>query len=197
MPRASDTGNVKKICGCGRAKWSGCAHPWYVDYKAPKDHPRRRGARYRKNLIVASGRTPSNLREAQDEGRRAITAWLDGRDPLDLQPSDRPTLSQVLEEYTTRAHAPANDARQVAPLTTTKVHGRPFGEWRLEEITREAIEAFRGQRPTVAGNRNLALLRALFNWAVVGGLVPASPFKVGTVSVVKLAREEFRVAEQH
>ena len=31
------------------------------------------------------------------------------------------------------------------------------------------------QRPTVAGNRNLALLRAMFNWAVVGGLVAAVP----------------------
>src|SRR5262249_55235413 len=33
---------------------------------------------------------------------------------------------------------------------------------------------------------------ALFNWAVVDGLVSSSPFKVGTVSVVKLAREESR-----
>ena len=38
---------------------------------------------------------------------------------------------------------------------------------------------FRRQRPTVAGNRDLALLRAMFNWAVLGGLVPATPFKVG------------------
>ena len=82
----SDTGNVKKLCACGRAKWSGCAHPWYVDYKAPKDHPRRGisekhpdGERYRKNLDMASGRRSANIREAQDEARRAITAWLDGR----------------------------------------------------------------------------------------------------------------------
>jgi hypothetical protein len=23
MPKQSETGNVKKLCGCGRAKWSG------------------------------------------------------------------------------------------------------------------------------------------------------------------------------
>jgi integrase len=44
----------------------------------------------------------------------------------------------------------------------------------------------------IAGNRNLALLRALFNWAVLGELVPATPFKVGTVAAVKLVSEEAR-----
>ena len=141
---------------------------------------------------MAAGKRANNIREARDEARRAITVWLDGRDPLDLQPSDRPTLAQALDQYVKRAHAPTNDGRQVKPITGTKVQGRPFGEWRLAEMTREALEAFRAQRPTVAGNRNLALLRALFNYAVVAGLVPASPFKVGTVSVVKLSREESR-----
>src|SRR6185503_7560059 len=102
MPRHSDTGNVKKLCGCGRTKWSGCAHPWYVDFKAPKDHPRRPNQRYRKNLALAAGKKPANFREAQDEARRAITAWLDRRDPLDLQPNDRPTLTTVLTIFTER-----------------------------------------------------------------------------------------------
>ncbi len=86
MPRQSDTGNVKTLCGCGRAQWSSCAHPWYVDYKAAKDHPTRPNDRYRKNLDVASGRHATNLREAQDEARRAITAWLDGRNPSHQSP---------------------------------------------------------------------------------------------------------------
>ena len=192
MPRKSQTGNVKKLCECGRSKWAGCSHPWYVDYKAQKDHERRPNERYRKNLDVACGRHAGTLREAQEEARRAITAWLDGRNPADLQPSDRPTLAQVLDVYVERPHAAKDDARRVGPLTRTTVHGRPFGEWRAAEITREALDRFRQQRRTVAGNRNLALLRAMFNWAVVGGLVSTSPFKVGTVSVVKLAREESR-----
>src|SRR6185436_19573080 len=72
------------------------------------------------------------------------------------------------------------------------VNGRKFGEWPAQAITRVMAEAFSRQRPTIAANRDLALLRAAFNWAVLGGLVPATPFKVGTVSAVKLAREEAR-----
>jgi site-specific recombinase XerD len=54
------------------------------------------------------------------------------------------------------------------------------------------IEAYRRQRPPIAANRDLALLRAMFNWAVLGEFVPGTPFKVGTVAAVKLAREEPR-----
>ena len=47
-------------------------------------------------------------------------------------------------------------------------------------------------RPLVAGNRDLALLRAVCNWAVLGGLLPRSPFRVGDVPAVRLAHEEPR-----
>ncbi len=50
MPRHSDTGNVKKLCGCARGKRWSCSHPWYVDVKAPKDHATRSNERYRRNL---------------------------------------------------------------------------------------------------------------------------------------------------
>lgn len=192
MPKQSDTGNVKKLCACGRSKWSTCSHPWYVDFKAAKDHPRRPNERYRKNLDMASGKHAANLREAQDEARRAITAWLDGRDPALLQPDDRPTLAQVLAQYGQRPQASKAEKYQVGPIATTKVQGRKFGEWRACDITREALDAFRQQRPTVAANRNLAFLRAMFNWAVADGLVPRSPFRVGDVAVVRLTREEAR-----
>ena len=123
MPKQSDTGNVKKLCDCGRAKWSACAHPWYCDFKAPKDHPRRgisadhpNGERYRKNLNLSRGRCSGRrLREAQDEARRAITAWLDGRDPKQLQPADRPTLAKLLDAYGKRPNASAAEAFQVKP----------------------------------------------------------------------------------
>ena len=36
------------------------------------------------------------------------------------------------------------------------------------------------------------MLRAAFNWAVLGGLLPRSPFRVGDVPAVSLAREEAR-----
>ena len=192
MPRQSDTGNVKKICGCGRSKWASCSHPWYVDFKAAKDHARRPNERYRKNLELACGRRVTSLREAQDEARRAITAWLDGRDPTLLQPEDRPTLTQVLAQYGARVGASTAEKYQVGPITATKVQGRALGEWRAADITREALDAFRQQRPKIAANRNLAFLRAMFNWAVADGLVPRSPFRVGDVAVVRLTREEAR-----
>lgn len=192
MPRQSETGNVKKLCACGRPKWAACAHPWYVDYKAPKTHRRRANERYRRNLDQLIGQHPESFNEAKDEARRAITAWLDGKDPADLQASDRPTLMQAIEEYGKRPDAAVDEPAQIGPITKTKVQGRPFGEWRLADITREALEAFQRQRPRVAGNRNLAMLRALFNWAVVAGLVESSPFRVGGVTVVRLRSETAR-----
>jgi integrase len=169
-------------------------HPWYVDYKAPKDHKSRPNERYRKNLDAMIGRHAADLREAQGEARRAIVAWLDGRDPGELQPEDRPTLAQVIEAYQRRpgASSTANVRYQVATIAATKVQGKPFGSWRIEDITREALDGFRQQRPIVAGNRDLAFLRAMFNWAVAGGLMPRTPFRIGDVAVVRLARETAR-----
>lgn len=190
--KQSDTGNVKKRCDCGRKKWSTCAHPWHVDYKAPKDHPRRPNERYRKNLDTVAGTHAENLRDAQNEARRAITAWLDGRDPTDIQPGDRPTLAALLEAYHKRPGAGASEKVQIGAITRTKVLGRPFGEWFAASVTRDALNAFRAARPPIAANRNLAVLRACFNWAIADGLLSASPFRVAHVAVVKLAREESR-----
>jgi integrase len=158
----------------------------------PKSHPLRPGQRFRTNLDALIEFHPSNLSEAKTEARRAIEAWLHGRDPAALQPADRAMLAQAFEAYQRRPEAPATEVGQARVIGRTVVNGRPFGEWCLMEITREAIEAFRRQRPRVAANRDLALLRAMFNWAVLSELVPATPFKVGTVAAVKLVREEAR-----
>src|SRR6266496_2191306 len=99
MARHSATGNVKKRCACGRKKWSSCKHPWYVDYKAPKDHATRPNERYRKNLDLAAETHALSLNDAKAEAHRAIVAWLDGRDPAQLQPADRPTLADTLAAY--------------------------------------------------------------------------------------------------
>ncbi|MFN7982952.1 MAG: site-specific integrase [Vicinamibacterales bacterium] len=146
----------------------------------------------RKNLDVIAKRHIETFREAQEEAQRAIVAWLDKRDPTKLQPSDRPTLEKVLTEYFARPDAAAGDELQRGPIERAVVGGRPFGSWRAEDITRETLDQFRATRPKVAGNRNLALLRAMFNWAVAGGLMTRTPFRVGHVSVVRLSREESR-----
>ncbi len=193
MARRSETDHVKKICGC--VKWKECGHPWFISYRegkevGPSGKVRERGIRCKLSTLV--GREPKDFADAKAEARRAIVAWKDGRDARQLLPGDAPTLAMVLDEYGKRPNGAPIDRYQRGPMLTTVVNGKPFGEWGAAEVTREMVEAFRRKRPAVAANRDLALLRAMFNWAVLGGLVATTPFKVGTVSAVKLAREETR-----
>ncbi len=194
MPRQSKTDHVRKRCDC--VKWKECTHPWWVWYREGKEVSATTGKirekGLRKPLAALVGREPKDFGDAKAEARRAIVAWQDGLDARALIPGDTPTLATVLDEYGKRPNGAPIDRYQRGPMVSTVVHGRKFGEWKAADITREAIEAFRLQRPRVAGNRDLACLRAMFNWAVLTGLVPATPFKVGTVSAVKLAREESR-----
>jgi len=194
LSRHSGTGNVTKICGC--AKWKECTHPWYVYYCEGKDivDGKVRLRRLRGRLADLVGREPKDYADAKAEAQRAIVAWRDGRDATTLIPGDAPTVAKLLEEYAKR---PGGAARDSAPIERVIINGRKFGEWPAESVTREMVEAFRRQRPTIAANRDLALLRAAFNWAILGGLVPATPFKVGTVAAVKLAREEARTRRLH
>jgi integrase len=185
MPRKSQTGNVRKICGC--AKWKTCAHPWYLDYSRDK-------VRYRHNLDRLIDRHPVDFTEAKDEARRAIVAKLEGRDPKGLVPTDDPTLAQLLTEYD--RERPRTDRWQVGRILKTELLSptglRRFGEWRASTITADTLKAFRRTRPLVAGNRDLNLLRAAFNWAVLGGLLSRSPFRIGDVPAVKMLREDAR-----
>lgn len=185
MPRKSQTENVRKICKC--AKWKTCAHPWYLDYQ-------RDNVRSRDNLDKLIGRHAADFTEAKDEARRAIVAKLNGYDPKGIIPSDDPTLAHLLTEYD--REKPRRDRWQGGRIIRTDLPSptglRRFGDWRISTITSDTLRQFRRVRPLVAGNRDLAFLAAAFNWAVAGGLVPRSPFRVGDVTVVKLAREEPR-----
>jgi len=164
-------------------KWKECAHPWYLDYQ-------RAGVRFRDNLDKLIGRHAADFAEAKDEARRAIVAKLDGHDPKRIVPGDDPTLAQLLESYLTER--PRKDDYQAGVITKTVVAGRTFGDVRIGTITTETIKQFQRLRPRVAGNRDLGLLRAAFNWAIAGGLVKSSPFRVENVPVVRLQREHAR-----
>jgi integrase len=185
MPRKSDTDNVRKRCDC--AKWKTCAHPWYLDYQ-------RDGVRYRDNLDKLIDRHAADFTAAKDEARRAIVAKLEGRDPRGLVPADDPTLAEVLTAYD--HEKPRRDRYQIPNIVKVELSSpdgvRRFGEWRASLITADTLKQFRRGRPLVAGNRDLGLLRAAFNWAVLGGLMPRTPFRIGDVPAVKLAREEAR-----
>jgi integrase len=205
MPRKSATDNVRKVCGC--VKWKECAHPWYVWYREGKElgpNGKLRARRLRRKLAELVGREPVDFADAKTEARRAIVAWQDGRDARELLAEDAPTLAAVLDAYGHRPNGSPIDRFQRGPILKTMVNGRPFGEWRATDITLEMIKAFQRQRPKIAGNRDLACLRAMFNWAILEGLVPrqtrtadgryegGSPFRVGDVPAVKLAAEASR-----
>lgn len=119
------------------------------------------------------------LTEAKDEARRAITALLDGRDPKRLVPSDDPTLADLLAEYD--REKPRKDRWQIGRIVKAQVCGRRFGSYRVSTITADILKQFGRTRPLVAANRDLALLRAVCNWAVLGGLLHHGPhFASGT-----------------
>lgn len=178
MPRKSQTGNVTKICGC--TQWKTCAHPWYLDFQ-------RANIRYRDNLDQLIGRHAADFTAAKDEARRAIVAKLEGRDPKGLLPADDPTVTQILEAY--NQERPRGDRWQLGRIGATTVGGCAFGDWPLRAVTPDTLKLFRSARPRVAGNRDLALLRAACNWAVLHGLLPHSPFRIGNVSAIKMTPE--------
>lgn len=190
MPRPSLTGNVRKRCDCDRAKWSTCPHAWFTDFKVRRDHPIRPNERYRVNLDQAIGFHPRTQAEAKTQAARAFHVWLEGKDPGELHGIDRPTLAQLITAFRARPDAGTSEDEQIKPILTTTVHGKPFGKWIAAEITHEVLEAFQLERPAVAGNRNLTLLRSAYNWAVRKGLVEATPFRVGGVPMVRM-RQEF------
>ena len=186
MPPKSKTENVRKICAC--KKWKLYSHAWYLDYQ-------RDGVRYRDNLDKLIGRHAADFIEAKDEARRAIIAKLNGRDPKDLQPSDDPTVLDLLTEYD--RERPRRDRYQVPQVLKTPVPSpggalRPFGEWWVSTVNVDTLKRFRQARPRIAGNRDLTLLRAAFNWAVLQGLVPTTPFRVGGVPTLRLGSETAR-----
>ena len=47
-------------------------------------------------ILIRRPAVTLKLQDAKDEARRAIVAWLDGKDPMDLQAADLPTLAASL-----------------------------------------------------------------------------------------------------
>jgi len=105
-------------------------------------------------------------------------------------PADDPALAQLLDEY--QRERPRKDPYQARVINKNIVGGRAFGDWRISQITTDAVKRFQRARPRVVGNRDLGLLRAAFNWAIAGGLLKASPFRVENVPVVRLQRKVAR-----
>lgn len=128
------------------------------------------------------------------------------------------TLTQLLDVYNRQyiaVHRPApkpkettektprsNTDYQIRRITCTAVTRAdgavtPFGDWLVVDITTDTIETFRAIRMAagvVAANRDLALLRALFNWATSKKrkLAEDNPFLDGSKAAVRLQQEHAR-----
>jgi integrase len=201
-----DNDGLRKLCGCSRRKWPKCDHPWHINF-AFRGQPHR----YSLDQLLSPKRIRAKT-EAQAEAERIRSEIRNGTFRKPGATDDRPvlstlTLAQLLKTYDGRylsVERPAksksleNERYQIGaigrvPLTLPTGTAKPFGEWFVADITTDALEQFRAARRTagtiVTTNRNLALLRAAFNWAIRVGYVERTPFKRGTETVIKLSRE--------
>ena len=165
---------LSKICGCPRRQWEKCRHAWHFAFN-------HGGTRYRFSLDRHLGRRVNGKTEATaaaDQIRAAIRA---GKFQEGVSVS-RMTLGHLLAVYLDRyirrerPRTAAGDQGQIdvivrAPVPPVSGAVQPFGGWAVADITTDTIERFREVRQEHGGgvvgvNRNLALLRACFNWAI-------------------------------
>jgi hypothetical protein len=113
-----------------------------------------------------------------------------------------------------RADALCNAKYQISIIKRTEIERldgqrQAFGDWFVSDVTTDTIERYREVRRVqgvskdsngverisgglVAANRDLALLRGCWNWAIRLGYVEKTPFKRGSEAVIKLSRESSR-----
>lgn len=129
-------------------------------------------------------------------------------------------LAAYVREYVTleRPRSLENVKYQIGAIAATVLElptGEPraFGDWLVLDVGTGALEKFRAARRTrtmvtatdqdgqararrkggvLTANRDLALLRAAFNWGIRLDYVDATPFKKSTETIVKLTKESSR-----
>ena len=210
MGRAHRDG-LRKICGCKPASWTKCPHGWHFSFMWAGTHHRYsldklvlKKIRLKGDAETEANRIRAEVQAGTFTGRAVPKAPGDPTATMPVLPAL--TLGQLLENYRTghlavnRKASTKNDVSQIGRITgavLTLPTGTPlaFGCWCVSDIKTATIEQFRNVRRAageVAANRNLALLRAAFGWAVRQELVESTPFKRGTETVVKLRRESRR-----
>ena len=200
MKRQRNDG-IRKVCRCPRRSWSKCPHPWHFSYKWDGTH-------YRFSLDRHLGRRVESKTEAKAEAERLKGEIRAGRFGPQAVP-DRMRLCDLLDQYHAQhvePHRPttAKDERYRINFTTRTLIPRPngsrvaFGGLDARELTTGDVELFIADRlkngkgsarGRVSINRNLALLRAAYNWGIRKDYVERTPFKVGTVSAIRFFRE--------
>ncbi len=190
---------LRKLCEHPRRAWAKCDCPWHFNFKWKDRH-------YRFSLDKHLAKHLDNKSEAEDAAhdiRKAIKAGIFGRAAPQL---DALTLGLLLDAYKKRYVDNERKAAaravgwQIALIKRTEIErtdgrAQPFGAWLVADVTTDAMDRFketRQGRGIAAANRDLALLRAAFNWAIRTKHVKETPFKIGTETVVKLSKEHAR-----
>ena len=200
MKKRHANGGLRKACDCSRRAWAKCAHSWHLNFKP------RGGPSYRLALDKYFTRHIDSKSEAEElaaDLRKLMRAGTFGQPTPVL---DRLTVAHLLDTYkkryvaVERKDSVTNVGYQIALITRTEIEHpdnrrQPFGEWLVADVTADALDRFketRLTRGTAAANRDLALLRAAFNWGIRTKHVKETPFKLGTETVVKLSKEHAR-----
>ena len=174
-------------------------HVWVARITVVDDLGNRRS--FKRNCA-----TRTEAWQALDELRRRVESQ--GSQPID---AEKITFKEVAEHYGELKLIPPRyvdgvkvaGIRSPAPKIYLKILVDHFGRKRLRSINHAHIEAFKqlrlstptkatGRQRTVAAvNRELELLRTIFNFSKRQGWVDRSPFEVGTKLIVK-AQERSR-----
>ena len=193
---------IRKICACSRHKHAKCPHAWYFNFSW-------QGRSYRLSLDRYSGAHVDTRADAEalaDHLRARIRAGqFDKPAETAGQVAARDgtlTFRAFAAEWSSRrgyqlVRARDNDYRLklvydfALPGTSPAVK---FGDKQAVDITTGDIESYRHHRreqgvSSVTSNHDLKLLRKMFAWGVRERLIPATPFKVGTESVIALDPE--------
>jgi integrase len=213
---------LRKRCGCARTKWPKCEHAWHFNYKPRKGPHKgipfrisldKHVGRQIEGKLEAEAEA-RKLKVAIDDGTFGLQVSV--RQMLTVEQ----LLTAYVKDYVTpeRPRSVANANYQLAAIARTELElltgeRRAFGDWLVADVTTGAIEKFRAARRTqtmvkttdqdgeararrvgglLATNRNLAFLRAAFNWAIRIGQLDSTPFKRFTEAVVKLSKESAR-----
>lgn len=204
-----DNHGLRKLCECARRTWPKCDHPWHVNFAWRGEHHR-----YSLDRLLSPRRIRTKI-EAQTEANRIraeIQAGTFRRPGAPITPSSGAvlatmTLSELFDAYE-RGHVkiarPASAKRWRGQVNAIRRHevvlpngtARAFGEWVATDITTDAIKQFQELRRTAgvfAMNRDLGVLRAVFNWAVGdGGFLERTPFKRAGVNAIRRGSEPRR-----
>jgi integrase len=188
---------LRKICDCSRRTWAKCGHSWHFSFKWEAVHHRFSIDRHAKTHIDRK----ADAEDIAADLRTQIKNGTFGQPTPRAEMTVRQLADAYVERFVQVEHTETQQqykwvlnriCRTVIPSPTGT--SAPFGDWRVADVVTDTIERFREVRRSqgtgvVGVNRQLGLLRALWNWSLRTGYTTTSPFKRGSEPVVKLSDE--------